>query len=120
MREQAPVDNGQIMHSIGQLTGAIQSMHQGLTARIEDIKDDIRRLDKASNTRMDRIETSLVGKIRDLGVSTDKRIDGLGERVTSLEKEDKAMIREITKYSAMGGGASAALVAGVVELLKRI
>jgi len=120
MREQAPVDNGQIMHSIGQLTGAIQSMHQGLTARIEDIKDDIRRLDNASNARMDRIEENMVRQIHEQGDSTNKRIDGLGERVSSLEKEDKIMIREIAKYSAMGGGASAALVAGVVELLKRI
>jgi len=120
MSEQAPADNGQIMHSIGQLTGAIQSMHQGLTARIEDIKDDIRRLDNASNARMDRIEENMVRQIHEQGASTNKRLDGLGDRVSSLEKEDKIMIREIAKYSAMGGGASAALVAGVVELLKRI
>jgi len=81
MSEQAPVDNGQIMHSIGQLTGAIQAMHQGLTARIEDIKDDIRRLDNASNARMDRIEENMVRQIHEQGDSTNKRIDGLGDRV---------------------------------------
>ncbi len=120
MSEQAPIDNAQIMHSLGKLTGAIQSMHQGLTARIEDIKADIRRLDSASNARMDRIETNLTSKIHEHSEITNKRIDGLGERVLALEKEDKTMIREIAKYSAMGGGASAALVAGVVELLKRL
>jgi t-SNARE complex subunit (syntaxin) len=120
MNNDAPINNGQIMHSIGQLTGAIQAMHQGLTARIEDIKDDIKRLDNASNMRMDRIEESLVRQIHEQGDSTNQRIDGLDKRMGDLEKEDKLMIREITKYSFMGGSTSAALVAGIVELLKRI
>ncbi|MCK9636001.1 MAG: hypothetical protein M0R41_06960 [Methylobacter tundripaludum] len=113
-------NNGDIMHSLGQLTGAVQTMHQGLTARIEDIKEDIRRLDNASNARMDRIEESLIRQIAEQNDATNKRIDGLGSRVFSLENEDKRLIEKIAKFSAVGGGAGGALVAAAVELIKRL
>lgn len=131
------VDNAQIMHSIGQLTGAVQAMNQGLTARIDDIRADIRRLDRANNERMDRIEASLGQKIADQGeainrridgvtdnlkvleASVGKRIDGLGTRVTALEVEDKRIIKDVARMSAMGGGIGGALVATAVEVLKR-
>ncbi len=112
-------DNSQIMHSIGQLTGAVNAMHQGLTARIEDIKADIRRLDEASSTRMDRIETSLGARIDHLETSVGKRIDGLGTRVSNLEAEDKRLIEKTAKLSAVGGGVGGALAAAAVEIIKR-
>lgn len=112
-------DNGQIMHSIGQLTGAVNAMHQGLTARIEDIKADIRRLDTASSERMDRIETSLGNRIDNLEQSVGKRIDGLGTRVATLEAEDKRLIEKTAKLSALGGGVGGALAAAAVEIIKR-
>ncbi len=136
--ENKGVDNAQIMHSIGQLTGAVQGMQQGLTARIDDIRQDIRRLDQANNDRMDRIETSLgqkiaeqgdainrriddvAGQVKSLEVNVGKRIDGLGSRVTSLETEDKRIIEKVARMSAMGGGIGGALVAAAVELIKRI
>jgi len=132
------VDNAQIMHSIGQLTGAVQAMNQGLTARIDDIRQDIRRLDKANNERMDRIETSLgrqiesqgtaingridgvAESVKSLDASVGKRIDGLGTRVTSLENEDKRIIEKVAKLSALGGGIGGALAAGIVEILKHL
>ena len=40
-------DNAQIMHGLGQLTGAVNALQQGLTARIEDIRSDIRRIEEA-------------------------------------------------------------------------
>lgn len=129
--QQDGVSNAQIMHSIGQLTGSVQALHQGLTARIEDIRDDIRRLDKASNDRMDRIEDNLATQIADQGVALNKRIDGLeknvgdkisglGTRVTALEAEDKKIIEKVASMSALGGGVGGALVAAAVEVLKRI
>ncbi|MRD73318.1 hypothetical protein HCX48_00360 [Rhodocyclus tenuis] len=114
------VDNAQIMHSIGQLTGAVQAMHTGLTARIEDIKADIRRLEDAQGQRMDRIETSLGARIDNLENSVGKRIDGLGTRVSALEAEDKRLIEKTAKLSAVGGGVGGALAAAAVELLKRM
>ena len=113
-------DNSQIMHSIGQLTGAVQAMHQGLTARIEDIKADIRRMESAQSERMDRIEDSLGQRIDNLEASVGKRIDGLGTRVTNLEAEDKRLIEKTAKLSALGGGVGGALAAAAVELIKRM
>src|SRR3989338_2831005 len=122
------VSNAQIMHSIGQLTGSVEAMHTGLTARIEDIRKDIDRLDKASNARMDRIEDNLTKQIADQGKSINKRIDGLegsvnekfkglGTRVTALEQEDKKMIEKVAKLSAVGGGVGGALAAALVEIV---
>lgn len=113
-------DNSQIMHSIGQLTGAVQAMHQGLTARIEDIKSDIRRMELAQSERMDRIEDSLGQRIDNLETSVGKRIDSLGTRVSNLEAEDKRLIEKTAKLSALGGGVGGALAAAAVELIKRM
>lgn len=113
-------DNSQIMHSIGQLTGAVQAMHQGLTARIEDIKSDIRRMELAQSERMDRIEDSLGQRIDNLEASVGKRIDSLGTRVSNLEAEDKRLIEKTAKLSALGGGVGGALAAAAVELIKRM
>jgi t-SNARE complex subunit (syntaxin) len=120
IEKQQGTDNAQIMHSIGQLTGAVHAMHQGLTARIEDIKSDIRRMENAQSERMDRIEDSLGQRIENLETSVGKRIDGLGTRVSNLEAEDKRLIEKTAKLSALGGGVGGALAAAAVELIKRI
>ncbi|MDD2722201.1 MAG: hypothetical protein PHH47_12935 [Gallionella sp.] len=125
------VSNAQIMHSIGQLTGSVQALHQGLTARIEDMRADIRRLDQASNDRMNRIEDNLAQQIAVQGDALNKRIDGLetnvgdkisglGTRVAALEDEDKKIIEKVAKLSALGGGVGGALAAAAVELIKHI
>jgi predicted PurR-regulated permease PerM len=113
-------DNSQIMHGLGELTGAVHAMHQGLTARIEDIKADIRRLEEAQSERMDRIEDSLGRRIDNLEVSVGRRIDHLGTRVTNLEEEDKRLIDKTARLGAIGGGVGGALAAGLVEVIKRI
>lgn len=124
-------DNAQVMHSIGQLTGAVQAMHQGLTARIEDIRADVRRMEAASADRMDRIEDGLGQRIGDLETNVGARIgaletsvtaniDKLGTRVTALEAEDKRLIEKTAKLSAVGGGVGGALAAAAVELIKRM
>ena len=113
-------DNSQVMHSLGQLTGAVHAMHTGLTARIEDIKSDIRRMEKAQSERMDRIEDSLGQRIDNLETSVGKRIDSLGTRVSNLEAEDKRLIEKTAKLSALGGGVGGALAAAAVELIKRM
>ncbi|MET2524614.1 hypothetical protein ABXT34_15130 [Ralstonia sp. SM1884_UCD616_TZ26] len=117
--EKSLSDNAQIMHSIGQLTGAVNAMHTGLTARIEDIRADVRRLEAAQGERMDRIEDSLGKRIDALEASVGKRIDSLGNRVTALENEDKRQIEKTAKLSAMGGGIGGALATVAVELIKR-
>lgn len=119
------------MHSLGQLTGAVNAMHQGLTARIEDIRADIRRVEETQSSRMDRIEDSLVqridnvetnvgNRITEISDSISKRIDGLGTRVSNLEAEDKKIIEKVAKMSALGGGVGGALVTAAVELIKHI
>ncbi len=119
MSQNGGADNAQIMHLLGQLTGEVRTMHQGLTARIEDIKVEIHRLDRASNDRMDRMEDSLVRQIAEQGRDLNERMDGIGKRVEALEAEDKKMIEKVAKLGALGGGVGGALAAGVVEILKR-
>ncbi len=115
-----PTDLAQVMHSIGQLTGAVQAMNQGLTARIEDIKGEIRRLEQAQGERMTRIEDNLTDQINQVREDVNKRIDGLGTRVTNLEAEDKQLIEKTAKLSAVGGGVGGALAAAAVEIIKRL
>lgn len=113
-------DTAQIMHSIGQLTGAVTALQQGLTARIEDIRHDIRRIEQAQSERLDHVEANLGGQINQLREDVNKRIDGLGTRVTNLEAEDKRLIEKTAKLGALGGGIGGALAAGAVEVIKRL
>lgn len=125
------VSNAQIMHSIGQLTGTVQAMHQGMTARLEDMRHDIRRIEQTSKEQMNRVEDNLAKQITEQGEVMNKRIDGLeksvgekitglGTRVTALENEDKKIIEKVAKLSAVGGGVGGALSAAVVEIVKHI
>lgn len=113
-------DNAQIMHGLGQLTGAVNALQQGLTARIEDIRSDIRRIEEAQTERLNHVEDNLSGQITQLRVDIDKRIDGVATRVSNLEAEDKRLIEKTAKLSALGGGVGGALAAAAVELIKRI
>lgn len=115
-----PVDLTQIAHSIGQLTGAVKAMHEGTTARIEDIRRDIARLEQASNDRISRTEQALSTQIREQDEKLDKRIDSIGTRVTNLEAEDKRLIEKTARLGALGGGVGGMLAAGVVELIKHL
>jgi DNA anti-recombination protein RmuC len=125
------VSNAQIMHSIGQLTGTVQAMHQGMTARLEDMRHDIRRIEQTSKEQMNRVEDNLARRIAEQGEEMNKRMDGLetsvgekitglGTRVTALENEDKKIIEKVAKLSAVGGGVGGALAAAVVEIVKHI
>lgn len=119
-------DDSQIMHSLGELTGAVREMNVGLTRRIDDIRADIAARDRASKERMDHMEEGLnrridevSGQVHEMGGGIGKRIDSLGTRVTSLEAEDKRIIEKVAKLSALGGGIGGALAAGLVEIIKR-
>ena len=113
-------DNAQIMHGLGQLTGAVNALQQGLTARIEDIRSDIKRIEIAQTERLNHVEGNLSNQIAQVREDVNKRIDGLGTRVTNLEAEDKRLIEKTAKLSALGGGIGGALAAAAVELIKRI
>lgn len=113
-----PVDLTQIAHSIGKLTGAVQAMHEGTTARIEDIRRDIARMEQASNDRISRTEQALSTQMREQGEKLDKRVDSIGTRVTNLEAEDKRLIEKTARLGALGGGVGGMLAAGAVELIK--
>lgn len=121
------VSNAQIMHSIGQLTGTVQAMHTGMTARIEDIRRDIIRMEQSTNERINRVEDNLTDKIKAQGEVFDQRLtsvekglgdklSSLGTRVTSLETAEKDIIKKVAAVS----GVSGVLVAVGVELIKHI
>jgi uncharacterized protein YPO0396 len=114
-----PTDMGQVMHSIGQLTGAVQAMHTGLTSRIEDIRKDIHRIESAQIQRMDRMETSFNLRLTEVETNVGKRIDSMGNRVSALEAEDKKLIDKTARLGALGGGIGGALSAVAIELIKR-
>ncbi|HTH39719.1 MAG TPA: polyhedral envelope protein [Rhodocyclaceae bacterium] len=118
--EHKGADTAQIMHSIGQLTGAVNALQQGLTARIEDIRHDIRRIEVAQTERLNHVESNLTTQIQQVRDDVNKRIDGLGTRVTNLEAEDKRLIEKTAKLSAVGGGVGGALAAAAVELIKHL
>lgn len=107
-----------IMHGLGQLSGKVEAMHQAATTRMEDIRADIKRLELATNERINRVETNLSAQLRDQGEQLSKRVDGLGSRVTSLEAEDKRLIEKVAKVSAVGGSISGGLIAGAIEIIK--
>jgi hypothetical protein len=125
--QQESVSNAQIMLSIGKLVGTMEAVNTSISA----IRTDIQRLDQTSSDRLARVEDNLVDKIKDQGVTINKRIDvmektvgenisGLSTRVTALEAEDKKIIKDVAKMSAMGGGIGGALVAAAVEIIKHI
>lgn len=123
----SPTDLGQIQHSIGVLTGAVnamhqgvEAMHQGLTARIGDIRADIQRMEHAHTERMNRMEENFSARLSETEAAIGKRLDSMGTRVTALEAEDKKLIEKTAKLSALGGGIGGALAAAAVELIKRI
>lgn len=113
-------DTTKIMHQLGLLTGSLEAMHQNITAQVAEIKSDIRRMDSESKAQLNRLEDGLLKQIADNREAVDRRIDGVDVRISDLEKEDKGLIREIAKYSAIGGSASGALIAGAIELMKRV
>lgn len=127
-----PMSNemAQLMHSMGQLTGSVQAMHQGVVQRIEDIRQDMRRMEEAQGDRMDRIEDALTKRIDNVetkvssqlaGIKADmnKHVDGLTTRVENLEAEDKKLIEKTAKIGALSGGLGSAAMAGLIEILKR-
>lgn len=111
---------GQLQHSIGMLTGAVNAMHTGLTARIEDIRKDIHRIETSQTERMNRMESNFNLRLTEVETNVGKRIDGMGARVTALEAEDKKLIDKTARLGAFGGGIGGALSAVAIELLKRM
>ncbi len=113
-------DTAQILQSLGQLTGTVAALQQGLTARIEDIRHDIRRIEASQTERLNHVEANLGSQIGQLRDDMNSKITGLGTRVSNLEAEDKRLIEKTAKLSALGGGIGGALAAAAVELIKRI
>ena len=121
------VSNAQIMHALGQLAGSVSANHQGVTARVEDIRRDIVRIETATREQINRMEDSVSKQITAQGVAFEQRIGGLEKvlgdkvsslstRVSDLEKSEKTMLYKIGYVS----GAAGVLVAGAVELLKHL
>jgi archaellum component FlaC len=119
------VSNAQIMHSIGKLVGTMEAMNKN----VDEIRSDIRRLDQTANDRLVRVEDNLSKQISTQGEVLNRRIDdleasvgskvsSLGTRVSALEAEDKKIIENVAKMSALGGGVGGALVTAAVELIK--
>lgn len=109
MTEQNNNNDTAVAQALGQLTGELRIMHQSLTAAIEVIRNDLHRIEENSNERMSRLEDGL-----------SKRIDGMGNRITALEAEDKRLIEKVAGLSALGGTVGGALAAAAVELIKRM
>ena len=100
--------------SVGELTG----LTKGLIENVQAVREDIRRMREENAQNIGRVETSLKGQIKELGESVDHRFTSQGKRIDKLEAQDKIFIGQIAKQSAIGGGIAAALVSGLVELIK--
>lgn len=108
------VSNAQIMHGLGKLTGMVETMHQSMTIRIEDIRSEIRRIDRSHSEGMRRLESA----ISESEKRTNKRIDEVCDRVMVLESADKKLSEKVAYLAAGGGGIGGILAAGIVELIK--
>ncbi|MBD9362942.1 hypothetical protein [Methylomonas fluvii] len=98
-----------LAQQIGHLTGEIRTMHQAILTSLEHLREDMRRVETASNARIDRLDDKLTA-----------RLDTVNTQITDLQTEDKRIIAKVARIGAFGGGAGGALVAGMVELLKRM
>lgn len=98
-----------LAQQIGHLTGEIRAMHASISASIEHLREDMRRIEEASTKRIERLEDKM-----------SVRLDAVESKINELQVEDKRIIEKVAKLGALGGGASGALVAGCIELLKRL
>lgn len=98
-----------IAHSIGKLSGELSVMHKSITDSISVLRADMHRMQTENRENMENLEERV-----------NKKIDSVGNRVKSLEDEDKKLIEKVAKLSVWGGGVSGALAAGIVELIKRL
>lgn len=98
-----------VLRSLGRLEGTLDNLAKGLTANMQEIRADIRRLEDTSNAKMDRIEAVI-----------NRRMESIETRVTNLEEEDKKLIEKTAKVSGVGGAIGGALATAMVELIKRI
>jgi L-serine deaminase len=105
-----------VERSLGELTG----LTKGLMENMHGMREDLRRMREENALNIGRVEVSLKEQIRELGDSVDLRFQSHGGRLDKLEAQDKVFIGQIAKNSAIGGGVVAALVAGVVELIKHV
>lgn len=113
-------NNNELLREIGKIAGKLDALDQGLAQRIGDLRDDMLRIHREQSEAIARLRFEVRQMIVDSEARTDKRIDDLNRRVGKLEDAEKMMIQKIAGTSALGGGAGMALVAGGIELLKRI
>jgi archaellum component FlaC len=113
-----------LMHSIGQLTGIVQTLQDGTYRRIDDIKAELRRLEESQTRGMAQLESRVTKNMDQLESRVSAQINGLGHRVDGLEEENKQQIADISKMSAkagsISGGIGGVLVSGAVELVRVI
>lgn len=118
------MDNGkdmaQVLHGIGKLTGAVETMHQSMTLRMDEIRQDMRRMEQAQGDRMNRMEAHVSDQLAEVRKELKDGMTSMGNRVAKLEEEDKRTIAQVAKLSAGGGGVGGALVVAAVELAKRV
>lgn len=118
--EETKLDSTNVAHQLGLLTGTLREFHAGISARIDDIRADVRSLEAAQRRGLENVETRLTARIDGLETSIGRRVDGLEFRVVKLEEEDKNFLKANTKAGGISGGVVGALVSGGIELVKLI
>jgi len=113
-------DMAQVLHGIGKLTGAVETMHQSMTLRMDEIRQDMRRMEQAQGSRMDKMEAHVSEQLSAVRQEVKDNMASMGNRIAKLEEEDKRTIAQVAKLSAGGGGVGGALVVAAVELAKRV
>lgn len=113
-------DMAQVLHGLGKLTGAVESMHQSMTLRMNEIRQDMQRMEQAQGDRMNRMEAHVSDQLTAVRQEFKDGMASMGSRVAKLEEEDKRTIAQVARLSAGGGGIGGALVVAAVELAKRV
>ena len=124
-------DLAQVMHGLGELTGAVKAMDQNTNSRLDEIRkdmgtrfseirQDMHRMEQAQSDRMNRFEKHVGEQLSEVRKETRENMASMGKRIALLEEEDKRTIANVAKLSAGGGGIGGALVVAAVELAKRV
>lgn len=119
----SPTESAQILQAIGRVSGQMEMLigqHREQARSIESIRAEIRDQEARFRETVAQTEQRLSEKIDASLEPVNKRIDGLSNRVTALEQEDKRLIEKVAKVSAVGGTISGGLIAGMVELAKHL
>lgn len=95
------------MQQLAEVKGQLSAVMTMLTSQHESTQQLLNHHHTATNRRIDDLRTAMA----DQQAATDKRIDGVSGRVSTLEGNERSTAMKAAGVSALSGGVVAALIA---------